>query len=204
MSEESPHLSQTIPSALSPAVFFDRDGTLMEEVHYCADPALVRLFPGTSEALQRLRASGFLNVIITNQSGIGRGIITPEAYRAVHAELICQLEGPTPEAGLAAKRPPLIAATYFCADAPPTASTRRKPETGMVMEAAQALPIELQNSWFIGDKAADIECGRRAGMRTILVQTGYGSKETEVTPDFVAKDVVAAVEIILQNKDAKP
>jgi len=178
---------------LRPAVFLDRDGTLMEEVHYCADPALVRLFPGTAAALRRLTERGFLCVIITNQSGIGRGLLTETQYQAVQAELMWQLGGD------------IITASYFCPDAPPTASTRRKPETGMVQEAARDLGIDLAQSWFVGDKAADIECGACAGTQTILVQTGYGAKATatlDVSPHFIAKDIVAAVEVILQNSNA--
>lgn len=173
-----------------PAVFFDRDGTLMEEVHYCADPALVRLIPGTVAALERLREAGYLIVIITNQAGIGRGIFTEAQYHAVHAELMRQIGT---DSGL-------IAATYYCPDAPDVASERRKPEPGMVLEAQAAFEIDLQRSWFVGDKRADIECGQRAGTRTILVETGYGTRERAVTtPDFVAKDVVAAVGIIVQE-----
>jgi len=180
-----------------PAVFFDRDGTLMEEVNYCADPGLVRLFPGTGDALRRLRARGFLIVIVTNQSGIGRGLLTEAQYHAVQAELIRQLGTAEPAGG------PLIAASYFCPDAPPSPSPRRKPEPGMVFEAARDLDIDLTRSWFIGDKSADIECGRRAGCRTILVQTGYGGKEggeaPAPAPDFIVKDAVAAAEIVARR-----
>ncbi|MEI8234104.1 MAG: HAD family hydrolase [Verrucomicrobiota bacterium] len=181
-----------------PAVFLDRDGTLMEEVHYCADPAQVRLFPGTAAALRRLTERGFLCVVITNQSGIGRGLLTEEQYHAVQCELLRQLAQEDAA--------PLIAASYFCPDAPPTPSPRRKPEPGMVLEAARDFGIDLARSWFVGDKAADIACGSRAGTRTILVQTGYGAQTAcapcQPAPHFLAKDVVAAVEIILQNQDA--
>ena len=98
------------------AVFFDRDGTLMEEVHYCGDPGKVRVYAGVSEGLRKLREAGFRIFIVSNQSGIGRGLIGEAQYRAVQAELISQLgEG-------------LIDGSYFCPDAPGTASTRRKPE----------------------------------------------------------------------------
>ena len=198
-------------------MFLDRDGTLMEEVHYCAAPALVRVFPGTANAIRRLKESGYLVVIITNQSGIGRGLLTEAQYHAVQAELMRQLEeegkmgrmgligqmGRMEDSELSPSSP--IAASYFCPDAPPTPSPRRKPEPGMVLAAARDLNLDLARSWFVGDKAADIGCGKRAGTRTILVQTGYGASEAKtadsmgVSPDFVAKDVVAAVEIILHN-----
>ena len=213
---------------LRPAVFFDRDGTLMEDVHYCADPALVRVFSGTAAALRRLVEHGFLCVIITNQSGIGRGLLTEAQYHAVQAELLRQLgthgkenqelrnsgeenelgsQEPSQQAshpgGVAELISP-IAASYFCPDAPPTPSLRRKPETGMVLEAVRDLGIDLTRSWFVGDKAADVECGARAGTRTILVETGYGAKEASsgIPPNFIAKDVVEAVEVVLQNSDA--
>lgn len=181
-----------------PAVFLDRDGTLMEEVHYCANPALVRLFPGTAEALGCLVRCGYRCVIVTNQSGIGRGLFAEADYHAVQAELLRQLGAQTP--GL----PPLISASYHCPDVLP--SPRRKPEPGMVLEAARDLDLDLARSWFVGDKAADIECGSRAGTRTVLVQTGYGGCEDQrlgVSPNFIAKDIVAAASIILQNNDAE-
>ena len=166
------------------AVFFDRDGTLMEEVHYCGDPARVRVFPGVPEALRKLKAAGFRTFIITNQSGIARGLITEAQYRAAQEELLRQIG-----AGL-------IDATYFCADPPAVPSARRKPEPGMVLEAAAAYDIDLERSYFIGDKSADIECGQRAGTRTILVLTGYGAEQNS-RPDFTAADIAEAVQIVL-------
>ncbi|MGV3533659.1 MAG: D-glycero-alpha-D-manno-heptose-1,7-bisphosphate 7-phosphatase, partial [Chthoniobacteraceae bacterium] len=101
-----------------PAVFLDRDGTLMEEVEYCREPEKVRLFPGVSEAIDELRAADYRIVIITNQSGIGRGWITQEEYEAVHARLV-ELVG--------AHR---IDGTYYCPDAPGVESLCRKPAPG--------------------------------------------------------------------------
>ena len=165
------------------AVFFDRDGTLMEEVHYCGDPAKVRVFPGVPEALRKLKEAGLRTFIVTNQSGLGRGLITEAQYRAVQEELLRQIG-----AGL-------IDATYLCADPPSMPSTRRKPEPGMVWEAAAAYDIDLARSYFIGDKSADIECGRRAGTRTILVLTGYPA-EPDSHPDFTADDMTQAAQIV--------
>jgi histidinol-phosphate phosphatase family protein len=170
----------------TPAVFFDRDGTLMEEVHYCGDPAQVRIYPGVSEGLRRLKAAGFRTFIVSNQSGIGRGLITGAQYRAVQAELLAQIgEGPTGDG--------LIDASYYCPDAPGTPSTRRKPEPGMLFEAASEFDLDLPRSYMIGDKSADVECGRRAGVRTILVLTGYGC-EQDCAPDYRARDVAEAIE----------
>ena len=166
------------------AVFFDRDGTLMEEVSYCADPALVRVFPGVPEALRRLKRAGFGIFLITNQSGIGRGLVTEPEYRAVHQEFLRQ-------AGEGA-----LDAAYYCPDPPGVPSACRKPEPGMVLEAAAEHAIDLSASYFVGDKAADIECGRRAGTRTVLVLTGYGRAQ-DCVPDFTCEDAVAAIDTIL-------
>lgn len=167
------------------AVFFDRDGTLMEEVHYCGDPEKVKVHAGVPEALRALKQAGFRTFIVSNQSGIGHGLITEAQYHAVQAELLRQIGEGSIDAG------------YFCADEPGMPSTRRKPETGMVLEAAADFNIDLRRSYFIGDKNSDIECGRRAGMRTILVLTGYGA-EQDCRPDFTAADVPEAVRLILR------
>jgi D-glycero-D-manno-heptose 1,7-bisphosphate phosphatase len=169
---------------MKPAVFFDRDGTLMEDTGYCGDPRLVRIYPGVPEALRKLKAAGYRTFVITNQSGIGRGIITEEQYRAVANEFLRQLGAE------------LIDATYYCADAPGTPSSRRKPEPAMVWEAAAEYQIDLSRSYFIGDKCADVECGRRAGARTILVLTGYGAAQ-RCNPDFTVADIATAVQLVL-------
>jgi D-glycero-D-manno-heptose 1,7-bisphosphate phosphatase len=167
------------------AVFFDRDGTLMEDAHYCGDPALVRVYPGVREAIRRLRAAGWGVFVVSNQSGIGRGLITEEQYRAVQEEFLRQ-------AGE-------IDGTYYCADPPGVPSTRRKPEPGMVLEAAAEHGIELGASWFVGDKALDVECGRRAGTKTIQVMTGYGA-EQRCEADLLCRDAVEAAAAIISRR----
>jgi D-glycero-D-manno-heptose 1,7-bisphosphate phosphatase len=166
------------------AVFLDRDGTLMEEVNYCNDPKRVRVFPGTVGALQRLRHAGWLTVVVTNQSGLARGKISVEQYAAVNAEFLRQLPGG-------------IDAVYFCADHPDNPTPRRKPGSGMLEEAARNHGIDLSRSWMIGDKEIDVECGRRAGCRTILVRTGYGAELENTGADFVHEDIVSASNMIL-------
>jgi D-glycero-D-manno-heptose 1,7-bisphosphate phosphatase len=171
----------------APAVFFDRDGTLMEEVYYCGDPAQVRVYAGVAAGLRRLKEAGFRTFIVSNQSGIGRGLISEAQYRAVEAELIAQIgEG-------------LIDASYFCPDAPGTPSARRKPEPGMLFEAAAEFDVDLAASYMIGDKSADVECGKRAGVKTILVLTGYGA-EQDCDPDYRVRDVVEAIGTVLKKK----
>ncbi|HEV7402381.1 MAG TPA: HAD family hydrolase [Chthoniobacteraceae bacterium] len=172
----------------APAVFLDRDGTLMVEVDYCRDPARVELLPGVPEGLARLHAAGYRLVVITNQSGIGRGLITAAEYEAVHARLL----------GLIG--PGLIDATYYCPDHPDQASERRKPAPGMLLEAAHDLGLDLGASYLIGDKASDLECARTAGARGVLVRSGYGDAEAAKVGDggaFIAQDFAAAVAHIL-------
>jgi D-glycero-D-manno-heptose 1,7-bisphosphate phosphatase len=169
----------------SPAVFVDRDGTIMENVDYCSDPKEVRIFPGVPEALGRLKSNGFKLIIITNQSGIGRGFFTIEQYRAVEAEVLRQLgDG-------------LIDAGYFCPDVPGQHSSCRKPAPGMILQATREHRIDLSRSFFIGDKEIDAECGRNAGVRTIRVQTGFERDLTGSIADWVASDFANAAEIIL-------
>lgn len=168
-----------------PAVFLDRDGTLMADVDYCGDPAKVEVFPDAGEALRQLKQSGYKLIVVTNQSGIGRGYFTEDDYRAVEREFLRQLGND------------LIDATYYCADLPEAKSSRRKPAPGMILEAQRDHHLDLARSYFIGDKTSDIECGRNAGVRTILVQTGYDAQELDSRAHFVARDLAHAAEIIL-------
>jgi D-glycero-D-manno-heptose 1,7-bisphosphate phosphatase len=169
---------------MSRAVFFDRDGTLMEDAHYCGDPAKVRVYPGVADALRQLKDAGWRVFVVSNQSGIGRGLITDEQYHAVQHEFMRQVGED------------LVDASYYCPDAPGIPSTRRKPEPGMVLEAAAEFDIDLASSYLVGDKAIDIECGRRAGTGAILVLTGYGHEQA-CAADFIAADAAAAARWIL-------
>jgi D-glycero-D-manno-heptose 1,7-bisphosphate phosphatase len=175
-----------VPNDAFPAVFLDRDGTLMREVNYCSDPRQVEIFPGVPEALIRLKDAGYKLVVISNQAGIGRGYFTEAQYRLVEAEVERQI------------LPAKFDAVYFCPDHPERATGRRKPAPGMVLEAQREHQHDLSRSWFIGDKAIDVECGRNAGVRTILVKTGYGANEAHANPDWIAEDVPAAAEIIIK------
>jgi len=169
-----------------PAVFLDRDGTLMRDVDYCGDPANVEVFPQACEALGRLKQKGFKLVIITNQSGIGRGYFSEAEYQAVEAEFLRQLGDR------------LIDASYHCPDSPTNDSIRRKPGPGMIFDAQRDHRLDLRRSFLIGDKTSDIGCRRNASVRTILVQTGYGS-QTNADADWIARDIAEAADIILQH-----
>jgi D-glycero-D-manno-heptose 1,7-bisphosphate phosphatase len=174
----------------SPAVFVDRDGTLMEEVCYCNDPEKVRLIAGASEALRSLRQRGYRTVLVTNQAGIARGLISRAQYEAVHARLL-DLLGPE-----------TLDACYMCPDGPDTPSTHRKPAPGMLLQAREELRLDFDHSWMIGDKPLDIQCGRNAGVRGILVQTGYGREAGECGALHIATDISAAAAWILQHAGA--
>ena len=173
--------------ALSPAVFIDRDGTIMQDADYCSDPQQVKIFPRVAEGLRRLKSKGFKLIIITNQSGIGRRFFTIEQYRAVEAEVLSQLGDD------------LIDATYFCPDIPGQPSSCRKPAPGMIVEAVREHQIDLARSFFVGDKEIDAECGRNAGVRTIRVRTGFDRETSGSMADWVAEDLPAAAEIILDQ-----
>jgi D-glycero-D-manno-heptose 1,7-bisphosphate phosphatase len=172
---------------LSPAVFVDRDGTIIEDRDYCSDPNDVKVFPGVPEALRRLKSNGFKIIIITNQSGIGRGLLTVEQYRTVETEVLGQLGAN------------LIDATYFCPDLPGQHSICRKPAPGMIVEATRKHEIDLSRSFLIGDKEIDIECGHNAGVRSIRVKTGPQRDAADSKADWIAQDLPAAAEIILKT-----
>ncbi len=191
----APHVDALQLSALMsqssiPAVFLDRDGTLMEDAHYCSHPDQVKVIPGVPEALRALKQAGYHLVIITNQSGIGRGYYSVADYQAVQERFLSLIgDG-------------LIDATYFCPEAPEAASPRRKPEPTMVLEAHRDHGLDLARSWFVGDKAVDVQCGRNAGVRPILVLTGHGAGENPMGAEFVAKDFASAAAFILKTSDA--
>ena len=173
---------------LSAAVFIDRDGTIIEDADYCSHPKQVKVFPGVPQALRRLKSKGFKLIVITNQSGIGRGFFTIDEYRSVESEVSRQLGHR------------LIDATYFCPDVPGKHSSHRKPSPGMILQAEQEHQIDLARSFFIGDKEIDVECGRNAGVRTIRVQTGLDCDISGSTADWTAKDLPTAAQLILDEQ----
>ncbi len=152
------------------AVFVDRDGTIVGERHYLADPADVALVPGAPEALLRMRAAGLALVLVTNQSGIGRGLYGLEDYLRVKAEVDRQLA----HAGV------VMDGTYYCPDAPGMAdleATCRKPSPVMYRKAAVDLGLETRDSYYVGDKMSDVLPAGVFGGTGILVRTGYGKEE---------------------------
>ena len=177
------------------AAFLDRDGVLIEHVHHLINPSDVRLIEGGAKAVARLQASGYACVVITNQSVIGRGMLTVEGLDAIHQEMYRQLG----EDGVT------LDGLYFCPVKPTQKDPAviehpdRKPGPGMLERAARELELDIARSWMIGDSLSDILAGRNAGCRgAILVKTGYG---TTVDPEHeaiaaVALDLPDAVSII--------
>lgn len=187
------------PNGRRPAVFLDRDGTLIEDVPYLADPAGIRLLPGAAEALVRLWRAGFARVLVTNQSGIGRGFFTEERLRAIHTELEDRL----------AARGASLDGIYYCTAAPAEGGNpdcpNRKPAPGMLLRGADEMGIDLGASWMVGDKMSDVLAGLSAGCRSILLRTG-ASGDPEPIPSAaagryrVAHDLAAAVDLILDEE----
>jgi len=177
-----------------PAVFLDRDGTVVEERDYLARAEDVHLVPGAADAIRRLRRAGFAVVLVTNQSGIARGLYTEDDYRAVQARL---------EALLEAEHAP-VDATYYCPHHPDFTGLCdcRKPGPGMYRRAARELGVAPERSWFVGDKLSDVEAARVFGGHAVLVRTGYGREnERDVAPDVVVvDDLGAAAALILGTK----
>ncbi|KPL19719.1 MAG: hypothetical protein AMJ92_01905 [candidate division Zixibacteria bacterium SM23_81] len=166
------------------AVFLDRDGTINQEVHYLHRAEQLKLLTGAGQAIRRLNQLGLKVVLATNQSGVARGYLTEEELDRIHKLLKEML----------AEHGAHLDAVYYCPEMPDSGSACRKPEIGMMEQAAQDLDIDLRRSYMVGDMAIDMEMGRRAGAKTILVLTGYGEKARAegVQADFVAHDLAEA------------
>ena len=154
----------TAPHRLA-AVLFDRDGTLVVDVPYCADPSRVQPVPATRPALRRLRAAGIRTGVVTNQSGIGRGVLTADAVAAVNAE-VDRLLGP-------------FDVWRICPHAPDDGCPCRKPRPDMLLDAARELGLEPHRIAYIGDIGSDVEAALTAGARAVLVP-GRHTKVAEI------------------------
>jgi D-glycero-D-manno-heptose 1,7-bisphosphate phosphatase len=173
---------------LRKAVFLDRDGTLIHDVGYCADPTQVQLLEGVTELLPKLKGAGFTLVVITNQSGIGRKYFLESDFWKVQEELGRKVGAD------------VINATYVCPDPPDAVSERRKPRPGMLLEAANDLGIDLKQSYMVGDKISDVEAGIHAGVKgTILLEPAPSSAALSSGANLIAKNFREAVEFILSR-----
>lgn len=179
---------------LKPAIFLDRDGTLNEEVDYLSDPEQLVLIPGAAAAVARLNAKGIPVVVVTNQSGIGRGRFGWQDFAAVMSRMgtLMALENAWIDAVYASPHHELGQGEYAVVDHP-----ERKPNPGMLVRAAEEHGLDLTRSWMIGDKDIDLDAGRRAGCKVALVRTGYGSRVDGSSADLVAADLPEALERIL-------
>ncbi|HEY8597238.1 MAG TPA: HAD family hydrolase [Thermomicrobiales bacterium] len=177
------------------AIFLDRDGTLVHARHYPSRPEELILYDDLGPELRAFQAAGFRLVVITNQSGLARGLFTADDLRLMHDHLAREL----------ARSDVRLDGVYHCPHHPdgtvPELAIRcdcRKPQPGMLLQAASDLGLDLGGSWFIGDILDDCEAGNRAGCRTVLVDLGTESSPASPirTPTFVARDTRHALQLI--------
>ena len=186
-----------------PAIFLDRDGVLIEEVHYLSSIEQIVILPGVLDGLARLRLNGFLLVVTTNQAGIARGMFSEATLKEIHLHLDTLFL----ESGIR------VSQWKYCPHHPTAgignykiSCSCRKPKPGMVLEAAKELHIDLKKSYLIGDKISDVQAAKAAEVSPILVRTGYGKEHESLVQDSgisilgVANDFSEAVEMILLDQ----
>lgn len=174
-------------------IFIDRDGTLIEEVNFLHRVEDLRFFGYTNEAIKLLKESGFRVVVVTNQSGIGRGLYTTDEMHAIHEQI---------QKDLTEK----LDAFYFCPHLPDAGCACRKPNVGMIEQAKRDFEIDFTNSWVIGDKVLDVELGFNAGIKSALVRTGYGQSAVAALkrkPDLIAENLLEAARYIVNQSSEK-
>jgi D-glycero-D-manno-heptose 1,7-bisphosphate phosphatase len=201
LSARRPHEKNGQNSRKRIAVFLDRDGTLNEEVGYINHIERLRLYPWAAEAIRKLNRAGLPVIVTTNQSGVGRGYFSEELVHRVHQKIALEL----------AASEARLDAFYYCPHHPESAQETyrkqcqcRKPQAGMLEEAAKRFNLDLKSSYVVGDSTRDMEMGFNAGSRTVLVMTGYGRGNYENLlgrwrrkPDLIAENLLEAVEKIL-------
>ncbi len=183
------------------AVFLDRDGTINKDVGYPNSFNLIEIYPFSFEAVRKINEAGFLAVIVTNQSGVGRGLIVERALHDIHRKLNAAF----------ARQNAHFDGLYYCPHYLSSSTPRyrknclcRKPKPGMALQAEEDLNIDIKKSYMIGDKVEDILFGLNIEAKSILVLTGFGRKsllklkEKGIAPDHVASNLLAAVNWILK------
>jgi len=181
-------------------VLLDRDGTIIAEHNYLSDPAQVELLPGAAAGLRRMAEMGLGLVVVTNQSGVGRGYFTQERLDAIHARMADLLRAEGVE----------LDGIYVCPHTPEDGCGCRKPRTGLVEAAAKAHGFDPRDCFVVGDKRCDVDLGRNVGATAILVRTGYGAEheaEDSSRPALVVDDLLGAAEAIAERigaQDATP
>ncbi|HXM96869.1 MAG TPA: HAD family hydrolase [Candidatus Dormibacteraeota bacterium] len=181
---------------MRPAVFLDRDGTVSEEVGYLNHVSRFKLYSFAAPAIRRLNEAGVAAVVVTNQSGVGRGYFPESLVEKVHQRMLEEL------ASQGAK----LDRVYYCAHVLADNCECRKPKVGMLQQAARELHLDVRRSFVVGDRYGDLELAHRAGARGVLVRTGYGEGELawhaakwKVQPDHIADDLQHAVDWILRQ-----
>lgn len=180
-------------------VFLDRDGTINEEVSYLGHPDLLSLISGAAEAIRLLNEADMLAIVVSNQSGVGRGYFSTATVEAIHQRLAKQL----------AIHGAYVDAIYYCPHHPSEGCNCRKPKTGMLVRAARDYRIDMQRAFVVGDKVSDLDAGRQVGCKTVLVLTGYGeqaretSNNTSFQPDYISTDLYDAVKWILAEEGVR-
>lgn len=166
-------------------ILLDRDGTIIREKHYLADPGGVELLPGAASGLRRLRALGCRLAVVSNQSGVARGYFGREDVERVNARMAELLDAEGVE----------LDAVYYCPHGPDEGCECRKPAPGLGRRACADLGVPPERTFVIGDKPCDVDLGARLGARSVLVSTGYGADALAACqPDFAAGDLVEAAE----------
>lgn len=172
------------------AIFLDRDGTLIEDVGYPRDPDAVRFLPGVIHALKSAYDRGWPLIVISNQSGIGRGLITPEEASAVHQRFVSELASQGIE----------LSGSYYCFHKPAERCICRKPSPSMLFWAASDLGIDLCRSFMIGDKLSDMDAGHQAGCTTIQITLNDASpNEIQTSAAFVTSNWDKVLKIIMAS-----
>jgi len=181
---------------MKPAVFLDRDGTINEQMGYINHISRFRLLPKVSEAIALLNKYNYLVIVISNQSGVGRGYFPIELVYKVHEYMKELLK----------KSGAFLDAIYFCPHTPDQGCNCRKPKTGMIEKACKQFPIDLSRSYVIGDMCIDMELAKNAKIKGVMVKTGYGLGEIEyvlpkvkLRPLYIADDLLSAVKWILKQ-----
>jgi D-glycero-D-manno-heptose 1,7-bisphosphate phosphatase len=181
------------------AVFFDRDGTINEEIDFVKNPDELRLIENAAKAIRKINSLGLKSIIVSNQSGIARGFFTETELKIINDRLVELLK----------KENAFLEHIYYCPHHPEGTVKEyskncdcRKPKTGLIEKAEKDYNLDLINSFMIGDMLRDLECGLNAGLKTILVRTGKGEETLRILPrynyniDYIAKDLIDAVNFI--------
>ena len=169
------------------AAFLDRDGTMAKDVPYCSHPRDFELFPNTAKAVRLLNEYGFKVIVITNQSGVGRGYFTEETLAQIHERMKEEL----------AKEKAWVDAIYYCPHHPDDNCDCRKPKPQMVLQAAEDYDIDLEQSFVVGDLQMDVELGKAVGCKTIFTGDPLIIGNKQAMPDIIVSDLLEAAKAIV-------